>query len=104
MIEENTYRVSESGLLVGVRWPSNEMREQIVPVVCALCDERDKLYEDKDELLRLCRSMHKFLYSEYSYQALDGTTVIENEAQGLFEAISEVLGRDDPLRFTGEAI
>jgi hypothetical protein len=37
---------SSSCLLVGVKWPSNEMRSQIVPVVEDLCDLRDKLLED----------------------------------------------------------
>lgn len=42
---ESTQGMSESVLLAGVRWPSNEMRAAIVPIVAALCEERDDLYE-----------------------------------------------------------
>jgi hypothetical protein len=35
-------------LLAGVRWPSNDLRSQIVPVVDALCDERDRLAAERD--------------------------------------------------------
>jgi hypothetical protein len=40
-----------SALLAGVRWPSNEMRSQIVPVVDDLCDERDRLTAERDAAL-----------------------------------------------------